>query len=271
MIEPFLQTVGRVLNNPGTPRPADAEIFSYALAFLAKWRETRAYPLVIQWLSLPGDGAFDLGGDTVTEWGSRMLASVCGSDVVPIKRLIEDRAANEFCRCQAIEALATLAAWNERSAAEVADYFGWLVREGLEREPSAVWDSLACSSADIEALTVLEQLQPAAAENLLDDFSLEDINTLKTMPPGEKINQFRNHQVPFEDVALETCWWSCFSESRKKNRLNSFGATSAFPVDEPVESNLDFVPQPYIAPPKIGRNEPCPCGSGKKYKKCCGA
>jgi SWIM/SEC-C metal-binding protein len=21
----------------------------------------------------------------------------------------------------------------------------------------------------------------------------------------------------------------------------------------------------------VGRNEPCPCGSGKKYKKCCGA
>ena len=25
------------------------------------------------------------------------------------------------------------------------------------------------------------------------------------------------------------------------------------------------------APPKIGRNQPCPCGSGRKYKKCCGA
>jgi uncharacterized protein YecA (UPF0149 family) len=23
--------------------------------------------------------------------------------------------------------------------------------------------------------------------------------------------------------------------------------------------------------PPVGRNEPCPCGSGKKYKKCCGA
>lgn len=23
--------------------------------------------------------------------------------------------------------------------------------------------------------------------------------------------------------------------------------------------------------PKVGRNEPCPCGSGKKYKRCCGA
>lgn len=25
-----------------------------------------------------------------------------------------------------------------------------------------------------------------------------------------------------------------------------------------------------VKAPKIGRNEPCPCGSGKKYKKCCG-
>ncbi len=25
------------------------------------------------------------------------------------------------------------------------------------------------------------------------------------------------------------------------------------------------------ASPKVGRNDPCPCGSGKKYKKCCGA
>ncbi|MDR2825210.1 MAG: SEC-C domain-containing protein, partial [Deltaproteobacteria bacterium] len=23
--------------------------------------------------------------------------------------------------------------------------------------------------------------------------------------------------------------------------------------------------------PKVGRNDDCPCGSGKKYKKCCGA
>jgi preprotein translocase subunit SecA len=28
---------------------------------------------------------------------------------------------------------------------------------------------------------------------------------------------------------------------------------------------------PRKAAPSVGRNEPCPCGSGKKYKKCCGA
>jgi preprotein translocase subunit SecA len=26
----------------------------------------------------------------------------------------------------------------------------------------------------------------------------------------------------------------------------------------------------YREDPKVGRNDPCPCGSGKKYKKCCG-
>ena len=33
----------------------------------------------------------------------------------------------------------------------------------------------------------------------------------------------------------------------------------------------EAVPQPYVrSAPKVGRNDPCPCGSGKKYKKCCG-
>jgi len=33
----------------------------------------------------------------------------------------------------------------------------------------------------------------------------------------------------------------------------------------------DEKPKPIRAQAKVGRNEPCPCGSGKKYKKCCGA
>lgn len=33
----------------------------------------------------------------------------------------------------------------------------------------------------------------------------------------------------------------------------------------------EFYPETYVrAEAKVGRNEPCPCGSGKKYKKCCG-
>ena len=25
-----------------------------------------------------------------------------------------------------------------------------------------------------------------------------------------------------------------------------------------------------VKPPKVGRNDPCPCGSGRKFKQCCG-
>ena len=43
--------------------------------------------------------------------------------------------------------------------------------------------------------------------------------------------------------------------------------------DEDI-TDLDILLNPIktkIADPKVGRNDPCPCGSGKKYKKCCGA
>ncbi len=42
-------------------------------------------------------------------------------------------------------------------------------------------------------------------------------------------------------------------------------------VEEPSEAKAQKKkPQPIRAQPTIGRNAPCPCGSGKKYKKCCG-
>jgi preprotein translocase subunit SecA len=37
--------------------------------------------------------------------------------------------------------------------------------------------------------------------------------------------------------------------------------------DEPVK---ELNPSVKLSHPKIGRNDPCPCGSGRKYKKCCG-
>jgi SWIM/SEC-C metal-binding protein len=50
--------------------------------------------------------------------------------------------------------------------------------------------------------------------------------------------------------------------------------TIALEPDKPEDvSDLDRLlnpPKPMIAETKVGRNDPCPCGSGKKYKKCCG-
>lgn len=36
-------------------------------------------------------------------------------------------------------------------------------------------------------------------------------------------------------------------------------------------TGLRVVRKPVRVEQKIGRNDPCPCGSGKKFKKCCGS
>ena len=46
------------------------------------------------------------------------------------------------------------------------------------------------------------------------------------------------------------------------------GMEMALPEDAAPEVEVQI---PYCREePKVGRNDPCPCGSGKKYKKCCG-
>ena len=47
-----------------------------------------------------------------------------------------------------------------------------------------------------------------------------------------------------------------------------FDVTDGFEgSQENIDETDEFEPtKPW---PKVGRNEPCPCGSGKKYKKCC--
>ncbi|NMD43026.1 MAG: hypothetical protein GYA86_06930 [Firmicutes bacterium] len=41
--------------------------------------------------------------------------------------------------------------------------------------------------------------------------------------------------------------------------------------EERGEKTAPAKQQPVAVGKKVGRNDPCPCGSGKKYKRCCGA
>ena len=43
------------------------------------------------------------------------------------------------------------------------------------------------------------------------------------------------------------------------------------PEDVSDVEKLLHPPAPSRAQVKVGRNDPCPCGSGLKYKKCCGS
>ena len=63
----------------------------------------------------------------------------------------------------------------------------------------------------------------------------------------------------FEDVEI--------SLGLKKNRLKPSKYSAA--IDELNNTFLASNQTQPVRHEKIGRNEPCPCGSGKKYKKCC--
>jgi hypothetical protein len=49
-------------------------------------------------------------------------------------------------------------------------------------------------------------------------------------------------------------------------------ASSSVRYEDPENARSGRVPAPHVSrTPRAGRNDPCPCGSGKKFKKCCGA
>lgn len=66
----------------------------YAMYLLAQFQEKRAYPLIVDFFSIPGEVALDVSGDVVTEDLNRILASVSGDDTSLIKSLIENEQAN---------------------------------------------------------------------------------------------------------------------------------------------------------------------------------
>jgi len=51
----------------------------------------------------------------------------------------------------------------------------------------------------------------------------------------------------------------------------ALASVHAYWLEHRTENAGDFPAIPMQRQQKVGRNDPCPCGSGKKYKKCCGA
>lgn len=64
------------------------------------------------------------------------------------------------------------------------------------------------------------------------------------------------------------------SLERDRSFLTDLESPQQAPSDDIEQEGGSSLPEeklvPAVAQPKIGRNDSCPCGSGKKYKKCCG-
>jgi len=238
----------------------------YAMFLLAQFRETRAYSPVVRFASLPGDLLYSLCGDFITEDLGRVLASVCGGELAGIRSLIENDATDEWVRGAALSGLVTLVAAGQKSRDEIVSYFAGLFRGKLVRKWSHVWDSLVCNSSDLYPEELLDDIKHAYEHDLVDPGCIGFGGIKRDLAVGKDRILARlvdnPHRRLVEDTVAEMGCWACFREKRANS------AARAAPNSKPNPAASSQIRR---ATPKTGRNEPCPCGSGKKYKKCCGA
>jgi len=236
-----------------------AHIFAFYL--LAQFREPAAYPRIIRFFRLPGKLALDATGELATEGLDRILASVAHGDAAPIRRLIEDVEVDEWVRGAGVGALGEMVFSGQLERGQVVGYLGRLLGGRLEREPCHVWDRVADLATDLHPGELADDLRRAYQDGLIDPFFISPRNVESALRRSRSavIEQSRGRSRGLiTDTVAEMHWWACFEpEPRRDQRA----AAELGPW-----KSIETVRK---AGPKVGRNDPCPCGSGKKYKVCC--
>ena len=128
----------------------------------------------------------------------------------------------------------------------------------------------------------MAEIEEAFQRDLVDEswLGLEDVQQDINQTDEEMLVELRQ-RLPEKliDTIAELENWASFSEDETDpsdtglppfldpivDRMAESLDLSAAPLFNPSESTVR------VTTPRIGRNDPCPCGSGKKFKKCCGA
>ncbi|MCK9389498.1 MAG: DUF1186 domain-containing protein [Sulfuritalea sp.] len=260
----LVEAIARLADHPEEDANPDYVLHLYAMHILATWRETAAYAPLVRLGHHSYEVVEQLMGDAVTESYGRCLASVCDGDLSLLRRLVEDTAAGHWTRHAALDAIMTRVFEGEASREDLIAYLmrlgdaeaKRLLQPEIEFETFELLDSVASVATDIGAAEMLERIQGWYADELLDP-------TIADLPWVERhisrpYETCRDEQLGrgkgyVKSVKKEIGWWAGFAEDKP-----------ARPKPAPT-----FIP--VRQDPKVGRNDPCPCGSGKKYKKCHGA
>lgn len=251
---------------------------NYAIYLLAQFRVEEAYPIVFDIFSLPNDMAFDLLGDVMTEAGGRIIASLCGDDLESIKRMINNEVVDEYTRVQAVNAFAVLAMSGDIPRETVIDYYRELFHT---LDNSTMLSMLINTCVTIYPGELYDEIKEAYKNNPAHSEVVRTSSVDRAMKKGKAAvladasdNKYL-HKI--EDTIAELRDWGCF-ENEYNDEYDDYDDEEDFFTDlffdQLMKNNPDFISQikrtPIVNEPKIGRNDPCPCGSGKKYKKCCG-
>ena len=181
----------------------------YAMYLLAQFRQKRAYPLIIRLFSFPGEIPNIIAGDVLTEDLSRILASVSGGDIEPLKQVIVTPSINEYVRAACQSAMVTLVGCGLASRDEVMRYFLSLFRGRLEHHPSFVWDNLVSSCCDLYPEEAYEDIKNAFEQNLIDPcfISLEDVGAILTERKDNHLYRLFSLAELIDDTVSEMEKW----------------------------------------------------------------
>ena len=130
---------------------------------------------------------------------------------------------------------------------------------GPDGTPIESADQLAHAQAQVAAITAQTQAQQQLGQG-------NPANALPQSAPAQNINTPARPPAPVSNRAPSTTIDALEREFQKKKQRELEQARSVSTATAETNGSA-----PRRTGEKVGRNDPCPCGSGKKYKKCHGA
>jgi len=239
-IPTLLKYVKAVANGEDSLPKNDAHVYAHFL--LAEFRVKEAFPYIIKVLEYDEDTVDYLLSGCITEGYGRIIASVATTDDISrIKEVIENQNLDEFQRMCALEALLTLYVEDTYSREELFAYLGVLLKRF--RKDCAFVTMLVSDIADVYADEYFGIIKDMFKNDEIDETYIDYDFFLSITGGGDANSAKENLKAEgrhsyITDTIKSMSWWYYFNQK----------------------------PDWSI---KIGRNEPCPCGSGKKFKKCC--
>jgi hypothetical protein len=281
----LLKALERVLDDPEEIQNSEDDSYIYAMFLLAQFREKRAYPLIIKLASQAPELVDDLIRDVPTEDLANILASVSLGDTSLIAELAANKEAEEFARAAAIRSWLSLVVSGDKSREEVMSYYRSLFEGGLEDINMVVWTELVDAAIDLYPEEVYDHIKKAYDDGLVEEDIVDPewVDEQIALGKDEVLADLPDWNHLVEDVTIEMrSWFQNREYGDEWDEDEDWYDEENWDEEEDEEDwdrrrlsalngNNFTSPAPYIAPETPGRNDPCPCGSGKKYKKCCGA
>jgi len=257
LVPVFLERIERLTRAEPDVAAGDlAFIFIYHL--LAEWRETRAYRPMLRLLRSDPEVIDALMGDGITECGARLVVSLFDGDLAPIVEAALDPRAEEFVRGQMLDALAMLALDQPPLRPTVEDVLRRFPDAAGEATPDIVWCAWSMAVAALGMADMTPAVRRAYEDGLIDPllarFSDFEDDLAEAIRDGRPRQTGRHG--PIDDAIAELSTLYCFSKAY---------------LEAEARRTLPVATEAWLSrnAPKTGRNDPCPCGSGRKFKKCC--